>query len=138
MSRKWSTPELKGAFTRGRNARTHGESFRANPYRPASDGDLWRAWNAGFTHTGTSRQARKRRNQVNAVVALHGDICWLCHRPIGSQERMTLDHVLPKSKGGKRTRDNLRPAHFKCNQRRGNGPPPELLLTPDMMLEPAQ
>lgn len=52
--------------------------------------------------------------------------CWLCHRPVdpkgvGSLEP-TMDHVIPKSLGGKRTPANLRLAHAKCNRDRGNGP----------------
>ena len=33
---------------------------------------------------------------------------------------MTVDHILPKSKGGKATLDNLRPMCAHCNGRRGN------------------
>lgn len=46
-------------------------------------------------------------------------ICWLCERPVTFQA-MTLDHVIPKSKGGGFFAANLRPAHRLCNLRRGN------------------
>jgi 5-methylcytosine-specific restriction endonuclease McrA len=94
---------------------------------------LWRAWNSGFADRGTSKDARHRRNLTKAVVERHGKVCWLCLKPI--EYDLTLDHVTPRSKGGRGTRDNLRPAHAKCNRKRGNGPPPELLLTADMMLQ---
>jgi 5-methylcytosine-specific restriction endonuclease McrA len=33
----------------------------------------------------------------------------------GSKENLTLDHIIPKSKGGKFTRRNLQTLCFKCN-----------------------
>lgn len=33
---------------------------------------------------------------------------------------MTIEHVIPKSKGGKNKRGNYVPACLPCNQRRGN------------------
>tara|TARA_B100000427_G_C15257527_1_gene485052 strand:+ start:153 stop:674 length:522 start_codon:yes stop_codon:yes gene_type:complete len=40
-------------------------------------------------------------------------------------EKMTIDHILPKSKGGKNTWENLVAACKKCNQRKGNRTPTE-------------
>jgi 5-methylcytosine-specific restriction endonuclease McrA len=34
---------------------------------------------------------------------------------------MTLDHLIPLSKGGNHTSDNLALAHGRCNSRRGAG-----------------
>jgi 5-methylcytosine-specific restriction endonuclease McrA len=131
---KLVTGELRAAFALGQRAKRKGEALRSNPYRPCSDGDLWSAWNRGFQDHGTSKQAMARRNRVKAVVAAHGEICWLCHKPINGD--LTMDHVVPRSKGGRANRDNLRPAHELCNSKRGNGPPPELVLRTDMMLSP--
>jgi hypothetical protein len=36
---------------------------------------------------------------------------------------MTLDHVVPKSKGGKGNVENLKTACGPCNNKRGNGDP---------------
>ena len=38
----------------------------------------------------------------------------------GSKERLTIDHVIPKSKGGKNTWDNLVTSCFPCNHRKGS------------------
>lgn len=129
---KLATDELQRAFAHGQRCKRRGDSYQSNPYRPCSDGDLWRAWNRGFCDRGSSKVTRMRRARVAAVVEKHGKDCWLCGKPI--HDDLTMDHVLPRSKGGRATRDNLRPAHAECNVRRGNGPPPELLLTADMML----
>jgi 5-methylcytosine-specific restriction endonuclease McrA len=48
--------------------------------------------------------------------------CWLCGRAV-TLEDMTLDHVVPKSKGGKANVENLKAACFECNNKRGNGDP---------------
>jgi 5-methylcytosine-specific restriction endonuclease McrA len=43
----------------------------------------------------------------------------------GSGDRLTLDHVLPKSRGGKDTWENLVAACVPCNNRKGNRTPEE-------------
>jgi HNH endonuclease len=53
------------------------------------------------------------------VLELHGMVCWLCTRPIGSRKDLHLDHVRPRSRGGENIVENLRPAHAICNMRRG-------------------
>lgn len=63
------------------------------------------------------------------VVATYGDRCWLCGGPIDmtaskrSPLGLSIDHVRPRSMGGGDDIDNLRPAHFHCNVRRGARPP---------------
>lgn len=53
-------------------------------------------------------------------------LCWLCNQPVPqdvkrrSKLAATRDHVVPRSHGGPDTADNLRLAHRKCNQGRGN------------------
>jgi hypothetical protein len=42
-----------------------------------------------------------------------------------SKESLTIDHVVPKSKGGKDTWENLVTACQKCNSRKGNRTPDE-------------
>lgn len=43
----------------------------------------------------------------------------------GSKKELTLDHVLPKSRGGKSTWDNLATACQKCNSYKGDKTPSE-------------
>lgn len=54
--------------------------------------------------------------------ALHKEqdgLCAICFEPVRIRE-CTLDHILPKSLGGKDKRSNLRVAHQNCNSQRGN------------------
>lgn len=44
--------------------------------------------------------------------------CWLCGKPIDSIEQATIDHVVPRSLGGRTRLMNIRLAHEKCNTKR--------------------
>lgn len=48
------------------------------------------------------------------VLAECGDRCHLC----GSPGADTVDHIVPRSRGGTHELDNLRPAHLACNSAR--------------------
>jgi hypothetical protein len=50
-----------------------------------------------------------------------GNRCQYC----GERDDLTLDHVLPKSRGGKSNWDNLTTACKKCNSRKGDFTPEE-------------
>jgi 5-methylcytosine-specific restriction endonuclease McrA len=42
-------------------------------------------------------------------------VCWIC-----GETATTVDHVIPRSKGGTDADANLLPACLSCNSRRGN------------------
>lgn len=42
------------------------------------------------------------------------------HARIWAKQRATFDHILPRSKGGAETLDNLQLAHARCNKVKGN------------------
>ena len=48
--------------------------------------------------------------------------CWICRLPFADNPHLqrTIDHFLPRSKGGGNNLDNLRYAHHFCNQLRRN------------------
>jgi 5-methylcytosine-specific restriction endonuclease McrA len=48
-----------------------------------------------------------------------GEICQLCGNSLILAEA-TLDHKIPRSKGGTRNLENLQLAHADCNRQRGN------------------
>lgn len=47
-------------------------------------------------------------------------ICHICTKVIVDFRSMTLDHLIPRSKGGRAVFENLAAAHKQCNTRRGN------------------
>lgn len=46
-------------------------------------------------------------------------LCALCGKPMTQWDK-TVDHIIPKSKGGKDSKSNIRYAHRSCNQLKGN------------------
>lgn len=45
--------------------------------------------------------------------------CPYCHKPIYLQGELTIDHTIPRSKGGTDAIENLQPMHGKCNFEKG-------------------
>lgn len=41
--------------------------------------------------------------------------CWLCEQLILKESEISVDHVIPQSKGGTSIETNLQPAHSLCN-----------------------
>jgi 5-methylcytosine-specific restriction endonuclease McrA len=84
-----------------------------------------------------NRKRRARKNEVlhipytkEEVLEKYGSNCHICKEPIdlkapravrfkGWERGLHLDHVIPISKGGSDTIDNIRPAHGQCNVRKG-------------------
>ena len=56
------------------------------------------------------------------IIARDNNQCQYCAKVFLS-DKLTLDHIVPKSKGGKNTWDNLVAACKKCNQKKGNRTP---------------
>lgn len=48
------------------------------------------------------------------VLQVYGTTCHLCGKPGAN----SADHIIPRSKGGNDTLENLRPAHQQCNAAR--------------------
>tara|TARA_R100001591_G_scaffold115659_2_gene131484 strand:+ start:272 stop:805 length:534 start_codon:yes stop_codon:yes gene_type:complete len=56
------------------------------------------------------------------IILRDNNTCQYCNLELPS-EKLTLDHIMPKSKGGKNTWDNLVASCKKCNQKKGNRTP---------------
>jgi 5-methylcytosine-specific restriction endonuclease McrA len=52
------------------------------------------------------------------IIGRDGDSCHLCGKWLSVHE-MTFDHVLPLSRGGEHTPENIRLAHRSCNSKKG-------------------
>ena len=68
-----------------------------------------------------------RAEMASYLARRDGDRCWLCGGTFASKGLAllrTLDHIIPRSKGGTDHPANLRLAHFRCNHQRGCAMPP--------------
>ena len=70
------------------------------------------------------RQSKKlipTRVAADGIVRMYGSVCHICTNPIdldlprNSRYGLTVDHVIPISKGGTDSVDNMKPAHWICN-----------------------
>lgn len=68
--------------------------------------------------------------KIRTLLVRDGNLCWLCGEPFTNHGdgAPTLDHVIPRSKGGVRANSNLRLAHRRCNHLRGDRPAEEWFL----------
>lgn len=63
-------------------------------------------------------------NQKNKWVKKHllrtTNICGLCKEVIHNMKEVSIDHIVPLSKGGRDAPDNMQIAHIECNLKKGN------------------
>ena len=67
---------------------------------------------------GWTKQERQWR--IQAIMRRDGKRCWLCGERLNKRnDRTTIDHAIPKGRGGTNHLHNLRLAHESCNNARG-------------------
>lgn len=53
------------------------------------------------------------------IIEEHGMTCHICGDAIPSMDGLHFDHVIPLSKGGPHSQENIKPSHALCNLRKG-------------------
>jgi hypothetical protein len=71
------------------------------------------------------------REVMLKVVRRDGQICQTCFEPVPDNQ-VEFDHVIPYSKGGTTTADNLKLVHRECNRKKGNSL--KEILAPDPLV----
>jgi 5-methylcytosine-specific restriction endonuclease McrA len=71
------------------------------------------------TYVRVPRDTHRRKITRRAVFARDNWTCQYC----GSRQQLTVDHVIPRSKGGPSTWDNIVAACAPCNRRKGDSMP---------------
>jgi 5-methylcytosine-specific restriction endonuclease McrA len=64
--------------------------------------------------------AQQRLVRIKRIKRRDGNHCWLCGAKFNWHGEITIDHAIPKSRGGTNHLHNLRLAHAKCNHRRAD------------------
>ena len=62
-------------------------------------------------------KARRLRKTQWWRAKLDKGICYYCHRKVG-RENLTMDHIVPLSRGGKSRKGNVVPACKECNNKK--------------------
>jgi 5-methylcytosine-specific restriction enzyme A len=69
----------------------------------------------------SEKEIRREKNKARSLRNTHWwknksqkGICHYCHRQVG-REQLTMDHVVPLSRGGKSKKGNIVPACKECN-----------------------
>ena len=107
-----------------------GESV-INAFHPACTVDARRARYRIKTVKRQKLVGTPSRVSADRVLEIYGHRCSICgekiflNLPRTSKEGLTVDHVIPISKGGTDDIANLRPAHWICNIRKSNKLPKE-------------
>jgi 5-methylcytosine-specific restriction endonuclease McrA len=76
------------------------------------------------------KRCRRNTNRVLELLDRDGNLCWICGTPLNLHyeddrfPHITVDHVVPKCRGGTLARSNIRLAHRFCNNRRQDRPCP--------------
>lgn len=90
--------------------------------------DEWIEINKDDAHIKRERQkARQLRNTAYFQELFRKGICFYCKGTF-SQEELTLDHVVPLSRGGRSTRGNMVVCCRACNQEKKYLTPAEMIL----------
>ncbi|MCW3065544.1 MAG: endonuclease [Solirubrobacterales bacterium] len=77
------------------------------------------------TYVRIPRDPHRRKITRRAVFARDGWTCQYC----GSRSNLTVDHVIPRSKGGGSNWDNIVASCAPCNRRKGDFLPPQAGMT---------
>lgn len=62
----------------------------------------------------TSLSHKHRKAFTLELIRIYGNLCCLCGLRIKRGEE-SCEHLIPRSKGGRTTLENCRPAHIRCN-----------------------
>jgi 5-methylcytosine-specific restriction endonuclease McrA len=86
-------------------------------------------------HSNNGGKGRTKRQKRLLLFRQQSGLCAICGEHMGLQNKhgdraATLDHILPRSKGGTFRMTNLRAVHRVCNRERGN-------TTGDLFIEAA-
>ena len=73
------------------------------------------------------REAHRRKITRRAVLARDS---WTCQYCGSTKSGLTVDHVIPRSRGGKSVWENIVAACATCNRRKGNRLPREIQMHP--------
>lgn len=151
QAEKQARKDAKKALKATQHGTTYGDYTRCKDSngtacRPCKDAAAAYVRQYNKTHKRPSRGSKHGRKAtvrkyytVKHILKLYGATCHICNQPIdltlprhcgepGYEMGLHLDHVIPLSKGGHDTRENVKPSHAKCNLQKSDQMPEKATL----------
>ncbi|NDC49489.1 MAG: hypothetical protein EBZ61_10505 [Micrococcales bacterium] len=80
----------------------------------------------------SEQEAGREKITFDDLIMRDGPLCQICGELMDWQtgrhrERVSLDHIIPISKGGSHTMDNVRLVHLSCNSKKSDRLPAHVL-----------
>ena len=136
--RRWSAEnpdKKKAAYKKWLDSHREQERERGRKWRLANLDylrDLFRAWRRANPHKDAERRHKRRsaKNQSpghytqadwRAIVAKQKGKCAICRK----KKKLTVDHIIPLSKGGSNMAVNIQGLCYSCNSRKHANIPPD-------------
>jgi hypothetical protein len=106
--------------------------YRDNNERERKNGREYRKKHPEKCRENNRRRRALRANCITEIVnelqvyEIHNWVCGICGKRINKKltkpnlKSKSLDHIIPLSKGGTHTYNNLQPAHLSCNMSKNN------------------
>lgn len=122
---------LPSGAWQGRRSREDGTGYEWKTFDRRLDALRWLAREAPIVRRRVREVGGREREQLADEWRWR---CWICQDTIPRSpqtvdeyrnRRLSIDHYVPVSLGGGDEYENLRPAHFMCNIRRGNSYVPD-------------
>ena len=108
--------------------RDRGRRYYADPDRRERMLERHRKWSTANPEVGRENASRRRARigatetekvDFAAIIERDGMVCHICGDDIPDMSDLHFDHVIPLSKGGAHSYDNIKPSHAACNLRKG-------------------
>jgi 5-methylcytosine-specific restriction endonuclease McrA len=90
------------------------EKIQARKYRETSEHYKWVHWASNASKKASPKVSGNELKKILGQPV--GSICIVCGDQIESKKVASVDHLIPVSKGGTNSPENLNWAHVKCNQ----------------------
>jgi 5-methylcytosine-specific restriction endonuclease McrA len=81
-------------------------------------------------------RGKAKRREQERVLALYGGRCFECRKKLKIGKNLTLDHIVPRSRGGTWLTTNLQPFCHDCQQKKADLPVEVIKIALDMLLRP--
>ena len=118
-------PEIKNARARASKDKNRERVREVNRAWKAANRDAIRAYNATRRALLCKANGQYTAEEWQATLTAHAGCCHWCKRPITGTPHA--DHVIPLSKGGANTIENIVPACATCNSRKSHLMPEQFI-----------